>query len=89
MRVNKKWILPIGAVASSVLGFALLWWPLMFFAPVVAALYGYWFVGLVLAVLADLLLGVPVGIFHTLLFPCTIVTLICIAGRSVMVRHIR
>lgn len=84
-----RWALRVGVAVLFILGFFISWWPLMFFAPLVAMFYGHWLLALVLAWCADLIFGTPTGLFHSLIFPCTIAVLLCIVARSLIIRHLR
>jgi hypothetical protein len=86
---NSKWLIRLSAIILFVIGFYVPWWPLMFFAPFLAVYFGYWILALVLAVCTDLLFGVPVGMLHAFIFPCTIAILACIVVRSLLIRHLR
>ncbi len=86
---NSKWPIRLGAIILFIIGFCISWWPLMFFAPFVAMYFGSWLLAVVLACLADLLFGVPVGMLHWLVYPCTVLVLLCIAARTVLIRHLR
>lgn len=79
----------ICAVVLFIAGLLVSWWPLMALAPLVAVVYGYWALGLTLAVCTDLIFGMPTGMLHTLVFPFTIGAIFCIAVRSLVVRHLR
>ncbi|OGC88560.1 hypothetical protein A2419_02740 [Candidatus Adlerbacteria bacterium RIFOXYC1_FULL_48_26] len=88
MRAN-AWVIRIGVPVLFIIGFFLPWWPLMFVAPFIAAFYGYWLPALLLAWCADLIFGTPVGLFHSLVFPCTVAVVLSIVARSVIIRHLR
>lgn len=85
----KKWVIRSVVPAIFILGFSLGWWPLVVLAPFIAMLYGHWLLALVLAWCADLIFGMPTGLFRFLVFPCTIAILAGIFARSVIIRHLR
>ncbi len=79
----------VSVCAIFIFGLFISWWPLVFIAPFIALVYGYWLLALVLAWCADLIFGTPVGFFHSFVFPCTMAVLISIVARSVIIRHLR
>ncbi|MBY0473399.1 hypothetical protein K2Q00_03955 [Patescibacteria group bacterium] len=86
---TNTWAVRIGVCTLFMFGFFLPWWPFMFLAPCIALLYGYWVLALFLALCADLVFGAPVGLLHSLIFPCTVAILFSSVVRSVIIRHLR
>lgn len=88
MRVN-SWVIRIGVPVLFIIGLFLPWWPLMVLAPFLAMFYGYWLLAVLLALCADLVFGIPVGLFHSFVFPCTIAIALSVIARNVIIRHLR
>ena len=86
---HAAWVVRTCAIALFLVGFFIPWWPMIFFAPLLAAFYGYWLLALMLAVCADLVFGAPIGFLHSLIFPCTILVLLIVILQSIAVRHLR
>ncbi|MBC7836178.1 hypothetical protein H7X87_00150, partial [Acetobacteraceae bacterium] len=62
-------------------------WPFAALAVVLLALSGNLIFCVVLGITLDLVYGVPVGIFHIVLFPFTLLSLISIFSRLFMKRY--
>ncbi len=72
-----------------VAGYLFLWWPLTLLAITCFILDDAWFLSLLIAVGADLLWGRPTGMFHTILFPWTLLCSAALILRYIVLQQIR
>ncbi len=81
-----KWIYT-GTFACAAAGLILPFWPLTVFGVVVAIVYGRVVYGLCLALIFDLILGVPTGILYWVHFPLFALALLCFVLRYFALRY--
>lgn len=79
---TRRSILAIGLVLAAG-GFLLPFWPLSVLGVVLLALWGRWFVALVVGLLLDLAWGAPVGLAHFLYVPFTELAVVAALARLV------
>ena len=78
-----------GGALLVVASFFFAFWPLALLGVVVAALFGGWALPVLLALLLDLLWGVPVGALHALYVPCTLLALFLLMCKAILLNRLR
>lgn len=82
-----QWLLPVFFVLVGA-GFFLPFWPLSVLAVVLAGLMGRSIFAVALGLLLDIAWGIPTGILGALMFPATLLALLCIGLRFFANRHL-
>jgi hypothetical protein len=78
----------VGAGALAVGGLIFSFWPLTLLGIAIAVLYGHEFYGTFLALLFDVILGVPTGVLEYVQFPLVIFALVCFVVRYFALRYV-
>jgi len=87
MKSSDTWIY-IGSFALGAGGLIFSFWPLTLLGIAIAVLYGHEFYGTFLALIFDLVLGVPTGLLGYAHFPLVIFALICFVVRYFALRYV-
>lgn len=87
MKSADTWVY-IGAFLLAVGGLIFSFWPLILLGIAIAVLYGHEFYGAFLALLFDLVLGVPTGMLGYVHFPLVIFALLCFVVRYFALRYV-
>lgn len=77
---SNRWILA-AFIALACAGFLVPFWPLSALAVALLALWGRWFIAIVVGLLLDLAWGAPLGIAHFLYFPFTLLAALLALAR--------
>jgi len=77
------------AVMLALLGLLLPFWGFVAIGIAVAMTRGNWGLALVLAAVADIIFGHPVGLLHFMVIPFTLVTVVALFGRHFLTKHMR
>ena len=80
------------SVAAALLvlaGFLVPWWPLSVAGVCLLAAFGPAPAALFVALVLDLIYGVPTGFLHVLIFPTVVLALCLVLCRSFIIRHLR
>lgn len=86
MKIRNKWVYT-ATFACAAAGLILPFWPLTVLGVVMAVLYGRVVYGLCLALIFDLILGVPTGILYWVHFPLFVLALFCFLLRYLALRY--
>ena len=89
MNNEVKWWISAGSFALAAGGFLISFWPLSIVGIGLAAFTNRWILAIALGLLLDIAYGAPVGKWHVLFMPFTIVALVCIFLYYVASRYMR
>lgn len=85
MKSADAWVY-VGAFVLAIGGLVFSFWPLTLLGIALAVLYGHEFYGVFLALVFDLILGVPTGLLSYVHFPLVIFALVCFVVRYFALR---
>ena len=79
----------ISALALVCVGLFVPYWPLALLGVLLLVLSGRWFLATLCALLLDVAYGQPIGIFHIVVLPFTLLVLCLLLLRMVIVPYLR